>query len=112
MKVDTAEGRWQARATAAERLLTEARDPITGAPQPGKIGGLKKMQEVFGQAACITGIGLNVPTLAASMPDFGSDSEAVNQIRRYNTNAIMFGLPDENPLHSAPVYREVDGSVR
>ena len=100
MKVDTAEARWLARATAAERFLTEARDPITGDPQPGKTGGLKKMQEVFGGAACITGITLGVPAIANIMPDFGSDSEAVHQIRRYNTQAIMFGLPDSNPLHS------------
>jgi hypothetical protein len=103
-KVDTPDGRWLTRATAAERLLTEARDPITGALEPGKTGGLKKMQEVFGNAACITGIGLNVPTLTTSMPDLGSDSEAVHQIVRYNTEAIMFGLPEENPLHSA-MYR-------
>lgn len=97
---DTAEARWAARATAAEKLLTEARDPITGAPQPGKTGGLKRMQEVFGQASCIKGIHLGAPTLANVMLDFGSDSETVNQIRRYNTQALLFGLPDENPLHS------------
>ncbi len=104
-KENTPDGRWLARTTAAEKLLTEARDPITGALEPGKTGGLKKMQEVFGDAACITGIGLSVPALPRSMPDVGSDSEAVHQISRYNTGAIMFGLPDENPLHSA-MYRE------
>src|SRR5208282_1863215 len=63
------------------------------------------MQEVFGDAACITGISLNVPALPENMPDFGSDSEAVHQIRRYNKQAVMFGLPAENPLHS-PMYRK------
>jgi hypothetical protein len=100
MKENTPEGRWLARATTAEKFLTEARDPITGAREPGKTGGLKKMQEVFGEAACVTGIGLSVPTLANITPDFGSDSEAVHQLRRYNKQAVMFGLPDENPLHS------------
>lgn len=100
IKADSAEGHWMARATAAEKFLTEARDPLTGAPLPGTVGGLKKMQEVFGEAACITGIRLRVPTLANTMPDFGSQSEAVHQLRRYNTHALMFGLPDENPLHS------------
>src|ERR1700722_16721363 len=55
-KTKTAEERWLARRTAAEAFLTEARDPLTGAAEPGKAGGLKKMQEVFGQAACITGL--------------------------------------------------------
>jgi hypothetical protein len=104
-KVDSAEARWLERATAAERFLTEARDPITGDRQPGKTGGLKKMQEVFGEATCITGITLGVPTLANIMPDFGSDSEIVHQVRQYNTQAVMAGLPDENPLHS-PRYRQ------
>jgi hypothetical protein len=105
MKVDTPDGRWLARATAAEKFLTEARDPITGVPLPGQTGGLKKMQEVFGEAAVVTGIGLGVPALYGSMPDFGSDSEAVHQLHRLNSHALMFGLPEENPLHSV-MYRK------
>jgi len=100
MKTDTAEGRWLARSTTAEKLLTEARHPITGDLQPGKVGGLLKMQEVFGEAACITGIKMGAPALAAIMPDLGADTETVHQIRHNNRQAIMFGLPDENPLHS------------
>jgi hypothetical protein len=99
-KSDTPEGRWLGRAEAAEKRLTVARDPIKGDLLPGKTGGLKKMQEVFGNAAAITGLTMGVATLANVMPDFGSDSETVHQIRRYNSEAIVFGLPDENPLHS------------
>lgn len=105
IKEDTAEGHYLARATAAATFLTEGRDPITGAARPGDTGGLKKMQEVFGEAACITGIRLGMPALAAVMPDFGSDSEAVHEIRRYNKDAVMFGLPDENILHNV-MYRK------
>jgi hypothetical protein len=100
-KVDSPEARWLARASAAERFLTEARDPVTGDPQPGKTGGLNKMQEVFGEATCITGVMLGVPGMANTIPDFGSDSETVHQISRYNTQGIMFGVPEENLLHSA-----------
>jgi len=100
MKVDTAEGRWLDRSAAIAKFLTESRHPVTGAPQPGKTGGLQKMQEVFGEAACITGMRLGVPALAAIMPDVGADPEAVHQIRRINSQGMMFGLPEENPLHS------------
>src|SRR5207253_216680 len=52
-------------------------------------GGLKRMQEVFGEAACITG-------LSETM---GGDTEFVQHIAQYNNKAIMFGLLDVNPLH-------------
>lgn len=99
-KTEAPEDRWRARAAAAEKFLTEWRDPVTGAVQPDRVGGLKKMQDVFGGAAAVTGITLGVPTLANVMPDLGSDVEAVHQLRRYNSEAVLFGLPDENPLHS------------
>jgi hypothetical protein len=104
-KIDSPEERWLARSAAVERFLTEARDPATGAVLPGKTGGLKKMQEVFGEAAVITGAGIGLPALYGSQPEIGSDSEAIHQIRRYNSQALMFGLPDENPLHSV-AYRK------
>lgn len=91
----TNEERWLARGDAAERLLSEARDPLTGVPQPGVAGGLKKMQEVFGEAACITGI----------TEDVGGDSEAVQHVDRYNTKALMFGLPEPNPARHIEGYR-------
>jgi hypothetical protein len=100
VKTKTAEDRWLARGGTAEKLLTEARDPLTGNPLPGKEGGLKKMQDTLGQAVCITGATLAEPDLpTGSMPEVGSDSETVNQLRRYNTGAIMFGIPAANPYH-------------
>ena len=111
-------------------MLTEARDPLTGSPVPGKSGGLKRMQEVFGNAAYITGVAplinigpveravtkadlaptptsmgapsatpppapkIPIPTI---IPEMGVDSEIVREIHRYNTNAIMLGLPEDNP---------------
>lgn len=87
--------RWLARGEAAEKFLTEGRDPLTGVPQPGATGGLKKMQEVFGEAACITGV----------TEDLGGDSEVVQHLGRYNNKAIMFGIPDPNPARSIPGYR-------
>jgi len=104
-KTKGARDRWLARDAVARELLTEARDPVTGALEPGKDGGLKRMQEVFGPAVCITGVTLAVPDAAeGSMPDVWADSELVNEIRRLNTKAIMFGIPNTNVAH-APMFR-------
>jgi len=105
-KTKTAEERWLTRRATAEAFLTEARDPLTGMPQPGKTGGLKKMQEVFGQAACITGLtlALPVPDISGPMAEVGVDAETVHELVRYNTSAIMFGVLDGNPVH-APLYQ-------
>jgi hypothetical protein len=72
---------------AVEKFLTEWRDPLTGVAGPGKTGGLKKMQEIFGEAACITGVA----------PELGGDSETVHILGRYNQKAIAFGIPDPKP---------------
>jgi hypothetical protein len=99
-KTKTAEDRWLARQDVADKLLTEARDPLTGDPLSGKEGGLKRMQSAFGHAVCITGVTLGVRDLTTgSMPELGSDSEIVNDLRRYDTSAIMFGIPAANPAH-------------
>ena len=93
-----AEARWQARGDSAEQFLTEARDPATGQVVKGKSGGLKAMQEVFGPAACIKGLNVGL----------GGDSEYVNQLRRWNNSALLWGLPDPNPTLNIHGYR---GSV-
>ncbi len=126
----TVDERWMVRSAAAEKMLAEARDPLTGSSVEGKSGGLKRMQEVFGNAAYITGVAplinigpvgravtkadlgpsptsmgapsatpppvpkIPVPTI---IPEIGVDSEIVREVHRYNTNAIMLGLPEDNP---------------
>src|ERR1022692_3500526 len=124
----TAEERWLVRQATGEKLLAEGRDPLTGAPEPGRAGGLKKMREVFGDAVCITGMTMlmNVantgphtraitpgeeipdphfnrpltkrnPPLTGLTVEVGGDSELIRLLRRDNTKAIMFGIPDTNP---------------
>ncbi len=124
------QGRWLMRRAGEEKFLTEGRNPLTGAPEPGKAGGLKKMQEVFGQASCITGVNVlmkigpgsslyrastraRVPDLSPKpitlppdlMPEIAGQSEAVTVIRSLNSKAIMFGVPDTNPAR-IPGFRD------
>ena len=121
--------RWTVRAETAEKILTEARNPLTGGPEAGKDGGLKRMQQVFGEAAYIAGVepmldksphpssrgsltpATDVTSRAHVAPDpnikhprptfipetGGGDAETVREIQRYNTRAIMVGLPEDNP---------------
>jgi hypothetical protein len=101
--------RWLERASEDEKFLTEARDPLTGDPRPGVAGGLKEMQEVFGPAACISGASagekLDRPLVNVEHPDRSipyptraevGDWELVPVLRRYNTEAILFGLSAAN----------------
>jgi hypothetical protein len=101
--------RWLERANEDEKFLTEARDPLTGDPRPGVAGGLKEMQEVFGPAACISGASVgekpSLPLLNGEHPDRTlpyptkaemGDWELVPLLRRYNTEAILFGLSAAN----------------
>jgi len=100
-KAHTAEERWQARADTAEKFLTEARDPLTGAPETGKDGGLKRMQEVFGEAVYIAGTTLyGADPMVKTIPEVGTDTETVQQLRRYNSKAIMAGLTDGSLLET------------
>lgn len=103
----TAEDRWLVRVSTAEKGLTAARDPLTGALEAGKSGGLKEMQEIFGPATCITGVTLAAhDAMVGMMPEVGPDSETVHQIRRLDTQAIMFGVPDGSPVHGpGPLFR-------
>jgi len=118
--------RWLIRAAEDEKFLTEARDPVTGIPIPGAVGGLEEMQRVFGEAACIRGAsvgtswGMKVFTgeyepggqhssttsgtapgktpssLSNVRPEVG-DWEIVPVLQRYNKKAVMFGMPEVNP---------------
>lgn len=109
-KAKTREERWQERAGAAEKFLTEARDPVTGDVLPGQSGGLKKMQEVFGEAAYINGLTLfGSDAMVKVIPEVGTDSETVQQLRRYNSNPIMAGLLDPGLIETT-VYRSWAGN--
>jgi len=104
--------RWLERASEDEKFLAEGRNPLTGEPGPGPAGGLKAMQQVFGEAAYITGASVgkehqdsathpNMPGSAANpaiTPEVG-DWEIVPLLRRLNTEAILSGLPALNPAH-------------
>jgi hypothetical protein len=90
----TPQERWLARVDATDRFLTESRD-LFGLEQKGKAGGLSAMQQVFGEAVCITGV----------TEELGGDSEAVHAISRHNTKAIMWGIPDPDPARNMHGYR-------
>jgi len=112
LAVENSDERWAERTRENERFLTEGRDPLTGAPRPDSMGGLQAMQHVFGKASCITGVSIgtarldpgsqpNAPGLGAvknQTPEVG-DWEVVPILRKYNTEAILFGLPASNPAH-------------
>jgi hypothetical protein len=83
LAADTPEKRWLAQSDAAERFLTEFKDPVTGRPVTGLTGGLKRMQEVFGDAAFIRGVSETI----------GGDSAVTNEVRKLNASAMMMGLP-------------------
>jgi hypothetical protein len=67
----TADDRWMVRSAVADKMLTEARDPLSGNLVDGKSGGLKRMQEVFGNAAYITGL--------APLIDIGPGGSAITK---------------------------------
>ncbi len=121
----TPEDRWVMRRTAAQKLLAEARDPLTGAPLAGQDGGLKRMQSVFGNATAVSGLTLWIAGLPAPVatgveaqqdpkakngqpnilpsigtglqPEVGGDSEIVQSLPRYTIAPIFFGITDTNP---------------
>lgn len=94
ISADTPEKRWIAQSEAAERFLTDFKDPITGRPVPGLTGGLKHMQEVFGEAAFIQGVS----------DTLGGDSVVTNQVRKLNANAMMLGVPPSDPRRGIESY--------
>lgn len=104
--------RWMERASEDEKLLTESRDPLTGNPRPGTVGGLKEMQAVFGEAAYVAGVsagyefpdGAEHPTVPGAgviptvTPEIGN-WEVVPFLKRYSPGAILSGIPASNPAH-------------
>jgi hypothetical protein len=82
---DTPEARWTARAEAAAKFLNDFKDPVTGESVPGLSGGLKRVQEIFGPVAFISGAN---PNRMAS----GGDSAIVHEVRRLNDSAVLTGI--------------------
>lgn len=80
----TAQERWLARSEAADWFLSEYKDPRFGTPDPARSGGLKRTQEVFGEAAFISGFS----------QELGGDPEWAHQIRKYTGKAVLPGLPE------------------
>ena len=136
----TPEDRWLVREAAFEKFLGEARDPLTGAAVAGKTGGLKRMQEVFGNASCVMGMMLpaniqmgEIPSTVGigevrdplatkqatkrlqpktgALTELGGDAELVQALRREHINGIMSGLPDVNPAF-IPGFSLGEGSLR
>lgn len=100
------EEHWNIRTAAAEKLLTSARDPLTGALRPTGAGGLKKEQEVFGPASFIRGVFLMSSNMLAPIADVGADSEIIHALRRLNKSAVLEGLTDTSrDRGTASVYR-------
>ena len=96
--VSTPKEDYLARQAVAGRVLTEGRDPITGKAAPTSDGGLKRMQQVFGEAASIWDPKLLVRDLAfGTTPDLGSDAEVVQQIRLLNSRATLSGVLEDIP---------------
>lgn len=81
----TAEQRWLAQTTAAERFLNDFKDPFTGQPDASKPGGLREMREALGDPAIL---GVFAPILGGEAPYF-------HQLRRMNIiQAVVPGFPD------------------
>lgn len=91
----TPEQRWRARSEAAGWFLTEYKRFVSGEPDLERSGGLKRMQEVFGEAAYI----------ASVTTELGGDPETVDRLRPMNRRAILSGLPETQTLPA----RNVEG---
>ncbi len=86
---------WTARTEVAEKFLTQYKDPLTGALDPKRPGGLKRVQAEFGPSALVTG----------AVDYLGSDAAAIRVIRKYNPRFMTFGMPDPNPLFAIHGFR-------
>jgi hypothetical protein len=91
----TPEERWTAIAGATRGFLNAFRHPYTGDPDEARSGGLRRVQEIFGESALINGVA----------PKLGGDAPIIHEIRRLNTKAIMFGVPDPDPVRAMHGYR-------
>jgi hypothetical protein len=99
------EERWDMRNASAQEVLNAEWNPLTGDPVPGKIGGLPKMQQVFGPAAAVRGVVLVIPNPWGPMVDVGIDSEIAMLVRKANPTAMMVGVADSDAAHTGSAYR-------
>ncbi len=79
----TPEDRFLARVQAFSSFLNDFKAPISGEPSAGRSGGLRRLQEVFGNATAIMGVSENL----------GQDTEFVQALKRLNSAAILPGFP-------------------
>lgn len=91
----TPQDRWMAYSKAAESFLRDAKDNLTGVPDPKRSGGLRRVQEIFGP----------VKWAAHFSPLFGGDAAYLHQLARLNTNAVLLGLTDPEPARGIVGYR-------
>jgi hypothetical protein len=93
----TPEERWLAHLEAAEWFLNDAKHHLTGVPDASRPGGLRRLREVFGDPAIITGYSTDV----------GRDSEWVHLLSKTDPNAILQGLweADTFPARNMNGYR-------
>jgi len=96
LMADTEEKRWTALEEAAEHFLNDFKDPVTGKPVDGLAGGLKRMQEILGEASYISG--LSVPV--------SGDSATIHALRKLNQAAVLTGVP------AADLRRNIEGFGR
>jgi len=83
LEADTPEARWAAKAEAAERFLTDFKNPVTGLPAPGLSGGLKRTLEVFGDVRFATGLTTSL----------GGDAPSTHELHKMVPGAILGGIP-------------------
>ena len=84
---NTPEARWAAKAEAAEKFLTDFKNPVTGLPVAGLSGGLKRTQEIFGPVVFATGLTATV----------SGDSPTIHELRKLLPSAVLNGILANDP---------------
>jgi hypothetical protein len=59
------------------------------------------MQEVFGPAAAVRGVVLQLPNMYGPMDETGSDAEIVNNLRQLDETAMVAGLTESDLSHTS-----------
>lgn len=80
----TPEARWLARLEAADWFLHERKHPLSGEPDPARVGGLARVRDVFGSLASASGTSIDV----------GADPEIVHLLDRDRLPLLLPGFTD------------------